>query len=216
MTIALGGGMRDKILTSYLQGFSEDFGYQNADETKLFELFAAYFVVCHAYTDRFDVENSIVGGGGDTGIDAIVIIINGRVFNEINELKSYIGDNEKIDVQFIFVQSKISNSFDSKCVLSFGAGVMDFFREESELACNDNICRFRGMKDIIYMNARKFYNGNQPKRIMYYVSTGEYVEDKNLLAAKNKVISDVSRDVGEKTFHLSMLTLKDYIKCTKK
>lgn len=200
--------MRDKILTSYLQGFSEDFGYQNADESKLFELFAAYFVVCHAYTDRFDVENSIVGDGGDTGIDAIVIIINGRAFNDINELKSYIDGNEKIDVQFIFVQSKISHSFDSKDVLSFGAGVMDFFRDESELVCNDSICRFRDMKDIVYTNARKFYNGKQPKRIMYYVATGEYVEDKNLVAAKNKAISDVSRGVGEKNVSFEYVDAK--------
>ena len=82
--------MKDKILNSYLEGLSTDFGYRANDTAKQFELFASYCVVCHSYTDVFDIENSIVGDGNDTGIDPISILINGKVCNDIVELEDFI------------------------------------------------------------------------------------------------------------------------------
>jgi len=56
--------MRDTILSSYLTGFMEDFGYKAQNESEQFELFSSCCTVCHAFTDNFEVEKSIIGNGG--------------------------------------------------------------------------------------------------------------------------------------------------------
>jgi hypothetical protein len=110
--------MRDAILSSYLEGFTDDFGYKNDDQAKQFELFASYCVVCHSYTDKFDAEKSVVGKGCDTGIDAIAILVNGKVCHDVAELDDFIHANNKIDVQFVFVQSKTSPSVNRHSIVT--------------------------------------------------------------------------------------------------
>lgn len=180
--------MQDVILDSYLKGFSADHGYEREDQSQQFELFSTYCVVCHGRTDKFDVERSAIGGGGDGGIDAIAILVNGSIFYDQIELEDFIKNNEKINVQFIFIQSKTSPSFESGNILKFGHGIFDFFKEESSLVINDDMKKFKVMKEIIYRNARKFYFGN-PACYIYYVSTGEVSEDKNLDSVR-KTIED--------------------------
>jgi len=182
--------MRDAILSSYLEGFTDDFGYKNDDQAKQFELFASYCVVCHSYTDKFDAEKSVVGKGCDTGIDAIAILVNGKVCHDVAELDDFIHANNKIDVQFVFVQSKTSPSFECSEISIFGKGVKDFFRDFPTLRINEDIKKYRTMKDIVYKNARKFYDGN-PSCAMYYVTTGKLELDKDLLSSKDDAISEI-------------------------
>lgn len=200
--------MKDKILNSYLEGFSTDFGYRANDTAKQFELFASYCVVCHNYTDVFDIENSIVGDGNDTGIDSIAILINGKVCNDIVELEEFIKINTKINVQFVFTQAKISSSFECKEISNFGNGVIDFFNDNPSLIINDDIKKYREMKEIIYENARKFYPQN-PECIMFYIAAGKFFEDQNLNFVKNKIIDDL-----KKLNCLSNINL-EYVDCDK-
>jgi len=184
--------MRDTILSSYLEGFSTDFGYKSDEQSKQFELFSSYCVICHGYTDKFDVEKTIVGQGGDTGIDAIAILINGKICHDISELEDFIGLNTKIDVQFIFVQAKTSPSFESKEIINFGHGISDFFNDAPTLEINNDIKKYRQMKEVVYKKARKFYPQN-PSCAIFYVATGKFVDDKNLQSTKNKIISDLKQ-----------------------
>ena len=185
--------MRDTILLSYLDGFASDFGYKDNDQSKQFELFSAYCVVCHNYTDKFDVEKSIVGSGGDTGIDAIAILINGKICHDMAELEDFINANNKINVHFIFVQSKTSPSFECSEILNFGSGVKDFFCDIPTLEINNYIRTYREMKNLIYQNARKFYQGN-PSCSLFYVSSGTLNPDKNLESIKNSIQNDLKRE----------------------
>lgn len=200
--------MKDKILNSYLEGFSTDFGYKASDTAKQFELFASYCVVCHNYTDVFDIENSIVGDGNDTGIDSIAILINGKVCNDIVELEDFIKINTKINVQFVFTQAKMSSSFECKEVSNFGNGIIDFFKDSPSLIINDDIKKYREMKELIYKNARKFYPQN-PECIMFYIAAGKFLEDQNLTSIKNKIITDL-----ENLNCLSSINL-EYVDCDK-
>lgn len=182
--------MRDAILSSYLGGFTEDFGYKSTKMSTQFELFSSYCVVCHGYTDKFDVEKSIVGDGGDTGIDSIAILVNGKVCHDIAELEDFVNSNNKINVQFIFIQSKSSPEFECSEILNFGHGVKDFFLDTPTMVINDDIKKYRAMKNFIYKNARKFYPSN-PTCAMYYVTSGNFLIDKNLESSRNKIISEL-------------------------
>ncbi|EMG35641.1 AIPR protein [Desulfocurvibacter africanus PCS] len=182
--------MRDAIISSYLDGFSADFGYNSKELSILFELFAGYCVVCHGYTDKFDVEKARIGDGGDTGIDVIAVLVNGKVCYDIAELEEFILNNNRIDVEFIFVQAKTSPSFDCSQMLNFGHGVREFFKEVSEMNYNEDIACFRNMKDFVYKNAIKFNRFN-PSCSLYYVTTGKLETDSNLEATRKSVCRDL-------------------------
>ncbi|MBD5417650.1 MAG: hypothetical protein HDR50_08360 [Desulfovibrio sp.] len=183
--------MQNAILTSYLSGFSDDFGYRSKKNEDLFGLFSSYCVVCHNFSDKFDVEKSIVDGGNDTGIDAIAILINGKICHDLLELEDFISANNKIDVHFVFVQAKTSPKFDCTEISNFGRGVKDFFREIPRLPANPEIQNYRAMKDLIYKNARKFYPNN-PSCSLYYVTTGYLNISDHLNAARKDIIESLS------------------------
>src|SRR5687768_10162303 len=68
--------MDDPILSSYLKEFTEYFHLEGLNESSLFEYFSAYCVYSRDFSEYTDLEDVIVAGGNDSGIDAIGIFIN--------------------------------------------------------------------------------------------------------------------------------------------
>ena len=118
----------DRITSSYLQAFKQAQSFpDDSQESVLFEHFVNYCIVSKEYNAQFSLEDVHVGGGRDLGMDGIAIIVNGNLITSPEELDDFAKSNKYLDVEFIFIQSKTSNSFDAKEIGTFLGGVESFF-----------------------------------------------------------------------------------------
>lgn len=182
--------MKDIILNSYLQDFSEKFNFSEIEQDKLFEHFVNYNMVSKLYPNEIDdIESLSVGDGGDTGIDGLAIIVNGNIVTSKEEVADLIQINKGIEVQFVFIQAKNSPKFESSQVATFTYGVKHFFRDKATIAENERVEQLRVVKDFIYEKASSFNRGKLPEIRMYYVSTGEWKSPEDII---NRNIDELS------------------------
>ena len=75
-------------------------------EDKRFERFAAFITVRSQYSETFAPDDITVGSGGDLGIDAIAIVVNGSLVTDVDSFSDLMSDSvDYLDVSFIFVQA---------------------------------------------------------------------------------------------------------------
>jgi AIPR protein len=140
-----------------------------------FEYFCNYSIVSNEYNRTFDADVITIGGGGDTGIDGIAIIVNGFMVEDQNEVDDLLESNGYLEVIYLFIQSKTSSNFDTALMHKFYFGVFDFFSENPQLERNENITKFVDLSDYILSKASHFRQN--PTCKMFYVTTGVYKED---------------------------------------
>lgn len=128
----------------------------------------------------FDPSILVTGDGNDTGIDGIAVIVNNNLISDIDEINELLDTNGYLDVIFVFVQAERTSGFDGAKIGTFGFGVRDFFGAGT-LVRNDNIKKIHAIMGEIFNNSGKFSKGN-PSILMYYVTTGKWVDDSNLIA----------------------------------
>lgn len=178
----------DRIISSYLSEFIKNQEIKEKDISKQFEAFAAYSTISQRYDDTFELSDVMTGTGGDCGIDAIAIICNGALINATDEVDDLIEMNKNIsEVEFIFIQAKTSSNFSGSEIGTFGAGIKDFFSDSPGMVQNNDIRNKKKIIDHIYSKASKLRNN--PKCVLYYVTTGKWVDDTNCLA-RIKIIED--------------------------
>lgn len=184
----------DRITQGYIESFAKSFEINEAiDPAKLFEIFASYSVVAHEYNESFSIDSVVVGDSDDCGIDGIAIIANGIYINTIEELEDIYAEYNTIsDVRFILVQAKTSSNFEGAEIATFGFGVKDLFSREPQLKQNEQIRQKAQIISYIYNNAVKLKS--KPECVLYFVTTGKWVDDENLLARINGVISDLREE----------------------
>ena len=187
--------MEDRIIKGLLNDYLEDFAINEKKEDVAFEHFCNYTMFTHNYpdaysTDKFFYRMVHTGEGGDCAIDGILIVVNDIVVSNMEQLKDAIG-SRKFDARFIFVQTKNSSKFESGDMLKVGIGVQDFFKKDAKcLNANQKILKFKEMADYIFENSVK--HKEKPACIIYYVTTGKWVDDVNLTDTKNKCEKFVS------------------------
>ena len=94
----------DMITASLLAEFSSEYELTGLPEDQRFEHFAAYVAVRRHYSEPFEPSDIVVGAGGDLGIDAAAIIVNGLLLNDPEEFQELLVTNpDYLDVSFIFV-----------------------------------------------------------------------------------------------------------------
>src|SRR5436309_7667140 len=109
------GGMEnfmDRITESQLEIFCKEYSLENRPHDVQFEHFAAFATVKRHYDRTFDPTDIVVGAGGDTGIDAVAIIVNNVLITDIDKISELAEQNGYIDATFIFVQAERSSSFE--------------------------------------------------------------------------------------------------------
>src|ERR1019366_806175 len=172
-----GRTIMDKVTESLMAEFSKENGLEFLKEDKRFEHFAAFVMVRGEHSESFDTHDLVVGddestfGGGDTGIDAIAIIANGVLISDLDELDELIERAGYLDITFAFIQSETSSHFEGGKIGTFGAGVVDFFRDVPKLARNNKVSYKASIMQAIYDKSSKFRKGN-PFCKIFYVTTG--------------------------------------------
>lgn len=148
----------------------------NVKESKAFEYFVNHTLLSIDYPDifvgNFDLlDNISVGGGNDTGIDGIGIKINGRLVGSLDDIDTIVQNSCKINIEFIFIQSKMQESIDSGELTTFCQGVMHFLREKATLPENDKIKYWRSLKDYLYSKEEFILKWSDHPSIRIYYAT---------------------------------------------
>jgi len=171
----------DKITESLLTTFSSQFELSNLDTSTQFEHFCNYSIISKHFRGSFQIEDVHSGSGGDCSIDGLCITANGRMVTDEDELQDIIESGGFLDADIIFVQSKTTSSFSGADIGSFIHGVKDFLSDEPKLVQNEEIRKMKRLWEQIILKSSYMVN-RRPICKLYYVCTGKWVEDKNLLA----------------------------------
>lgn len=170
--IAINGtrAMKDRIIASYLTDFIAEFGLRDLSEAEAFEYFVNYCVVSKHHPDAFEPDDVAVGGSGDLGLDGLGILVNDHLVSsreDVDHLKKAL---RRLDVQFIFVQSKTSPRFDAADVGAVFAGVREFFKPSLPRDVNDRIRELHDIKEHIFDFSIDM--DRNPAGRLYYATTG--------------------------------------------
>ncbi len=168
----------DRIVQSYMESFLSSQQIEEKDLSKQFEMFAAFCAVEKHYTDTYSLTDIITAEGGDCGIDAIAIIINGTMITSAEEVDDLIELNKKLsEISFIFIQAKTSSNFDYGDMGTFGTGVKDFFSDNPKMVRNSLVQEKSDLVEYIFSKAT--YIKKKPTCYLYYITTGKWVDDQN-------------------------------------
>lgn len=180
----------DRITTALLKEFCSENAIEHLPEDQQFDHFAAFLTISRHHSSAFDTADVVTGGGGDTGIDAVGIVVNGSLVTDPELIGELEQANGFLDATFVFVQATRSASFEGAKIGQFGFGVRDFFSEDPSLPRNELIADAAGVMSALYDRSSRFTRGNPACRL-YYVSPGNWVEDANLNARRKAAIDDL-------------------------
>lgn len=180
----------DRITKSILTEFATEYKYTDCPEDEQFEHLVNYIVISKEYSESFNPSEIFVAGGDDTAIDGVAIIVNGALVTEEDEIDDLLQINHYLDVEYIFIQSKTSPSFNGAAIGSFVEGVRDFFRENPRLRRNESIKAKASLSDYIFNYTSKMRSN--PTCSLYYATTGQWSKnDQNLIARLDQGKEDI-------------------------
>lgn len=192
----------EPILKSHFVKFKSDFeintGNDANKEASAFERFANYVLFSTDYPDVFSIDTELldfvsVGGFDDTFIDGIGIALNGHLVRSIDEINELVESNRKLDIHFVFVQSKMRASFEITDLNNFGTGVKLFFSDVT-LPQNSKVAEFRQLKDYIYSDEKVISKlHSNPNLQLYFVGTGADPDNAHFAAIKSVITQDLSK-----------------------
>ena len=182
--------MVDLITEGYLTEFSNEFGISDLPEEDRFEYLAAWLTTRRHYSETtFSPAELVTGSGGDTGIDAIGVIVNNNLVTDIDDIEDLLEAVGYLDVTFVFVQAERSPHFDSAKIAKLGFGVRDFFGDK-QLPRNEAVKNYDAIVKALYAKAAKFRPAN-PACFLYYVTTGVWKGEKDLVVRADAETGDL-------------------------
>ena len=183
--------MNDRILSGYLQDFKDQHGLEKLSEPDLFCRFVTYCIISKQAGTPASLEDLDVDGGQDTAIDTIAILINDRVVIDKDDV-DYFREFGRLEVEFVFIQSKTSAKFDAGDIGNFLFGVRNFFSDKPTVKANESVSAFREIKDYIY-NKNSIHLKQLPLCSLFYASTGKWTNDEYLSGRVNPGLDDLKK-----------------------
>ncbi|WP_342555226.1 AIPR family protein [Paenibacillus sp. FSL R7-0652] len=181
----------DLITNRYFEKFLSEFGISGGLTDRNFEKFINYSILFPKNISNFNLSSVSTGDGGDCAIDGLAIVLNNKYISTLGELEDILGSGMEFSVELYFIQSKTSDRFDGKEMLQFGNGVLDVFKVGDSVTKvrNEKIKEKCKMIQMLLDNYDSF--SATPRCYLYYVTTGTWINDQNLLSDKEKIILDI-------------------------
>jgi hypothetical protein len=180
----------DRVTQNLIEDFLKLQQLTSKNESTDFEHFSNYAVVASEYSDDFEIESVNVGEDGTPGIDGIAIIVNGYLIESQEEIEDLMEANNYVDATFIFIQSKTSNSFDGSQIGNFCFAVKNLFIGNKKLVQNEVIDKKVQLIDYIF-DKSEFMKNRNPVCKLFYVTTGRWTDDQNLVAVVENARSEL-------------------------
>jgi cold shock CspA family protein len=170
--------MKDKLLEGYLKDFVESHKFNDLPMSEAFEHFVNRCIVAREHPENIEFESMKVGGSGDLAIDGIGILVNEHLVSSVEDVNFFLRTLRRLDVRFLFVQSKTSENFNLAEIGSFFYGVQSFFKKEPVNSMNARLREFRELKDYIYTKTIDMERA--PTCELFYVTCGKWTGDQAL------------------------------------
>ncbi|HWR84008.1 MAG TPA: AIPR family protein [Candidatus Deferrimicrobium sp.] len=185
--------MRDRVLEGHLKDFATQYDLANTNPSDIFCYFVNYCVLSRLTPETLELDEFHVDGGGDTGIDAIAILVNGHIVTSNDDIDFFIDKLGSLDVEFVFIQSKTSPKFEAGAIGNFLFGVKQFFDSEPAVKPNDDIIEYRTLKEYIFDHSVNMEHA--PGCSIYYASAGKWCDDQ-AICARVKADTDELQKTG--------------------
>ncbi len=177
----------DKILEGYLNSFVTEQGIEYLEKENAFEQLVNFNILSRVVSEPIDLDSVTVGGGADTGIDGLAIIVNDHLISDKEDIDHFKKSLRRFDVKFVFTQAKTSEKFDSGDIGNFLFGVRGFFEKDPLPNSNPRIQNAHQLKEYIYGSTIDMEES--PVCEMFYVSSGSWQNDITLLARIDAEVS---------------------------
>lgn len=199
--------INDRIVLSILGKFNKDFLFEADTQEKNFERLVSYIVLAKKDPEAFSDPSTFIDidadNGGTFGIDTFALLINDTLIRDISDIEVF-QKTKKINVQFIFIQSKTSESFDNGDFLKFLKCVGELFRATPTIPLNEDLLNIKNLIDEVFSieNARLF--NEKPKVEIFYANTGKKIKDELTLKVIQSEEDRLSNDFNEiKSFKIT-------------
>ncbi|HEY3310238.1 MAG TPA: AIPR family protein [Anaerolineales bacterium] len=170
----------DKILEGYLNSFITENGLEYLEKEIAFEQLVNFNILSRVVSDQVDLDSVSVGGGGDTSIDGIALIVNDHIITCKEDIDYFKKLLHRFDVKFVFTQAKTSEKFEMGEMGNFLFGVRSFFEKQPLPKANPRIQNAHDLKEYIYQSAIDM--DESPICEMFYVTSGIWANDSTLEA----------------------------------
>ena len=185
------------IIRVKLAKFREDYELQNESDGVAFERFANQVILSTHQPGAFSVDDSLldavcVGGQNDMGLDGICIKLNGLLIHTLQDAKDIFERYNKADIEFIFIQSKYKEKFDSGEYAKFANGVVDFLGDDHFQPNNDSIQEWLSIKEYLMSDQVMMRWTQNPDVRLYYVVMGTWEESPHIIAISQKIEKDIA------------------------
>lgn len=171
-----------RIIQTHLKKFATEKELLDLNAEHQFEMFANHCLISRFYSGKFDIRD-VTTDEDDAGIDGVAIIADSEIITTVDEIEALFKSHKRsIEIDFVFIQSKTSESFEKKEITNFGEGVFDFSCDESEFPQDDVLSEARRIFEAVVDNVDRVKNG-KPNATTYFVATGTWPDTKELNAA---------------------------------
>ena len=184
----------NQIIRSYLDAHIKEYEIESFTPSVAFEHFINKCIINRFTVDRFDPKD-IMTDGGEIGLDGVAILLNGSVVTDLETCREIYDQNCKVNAQFVFIQTKTSESFDGGEINTFLKGIKHFFEPKDERPeTNTKMENLIQIKDYIY--TQSIGQSAKPTLEMYYVCCGKWNSTNSL---SNSIATDVRffKDTGD-------------------
>lgn len=189
----------EPIINARFKQFRQKNELENISDGLAFEKFVNYTIFTLHHPDAFSADTELldfvsVGGPNDMGIDGIAIRVEGIIVKTKDEITDIIkfNRNKRINVEFIFIQSKYKTNFDKGELNNFVDGVRDFLSDDHFFPMNDNIKDCLYLKEYLLSDDITIMWENNPNIILYYVGMGRWKKPADLVGIANQFQKDIS------------------------
>lgn len=113
----------DTMTQRKIRGFAKSNGF-TGNESELFERYVAYlYLNRYVSSDVRIIDDIVVGGGTDGGVDIAAVIINGTIVIDASDVADLLNDGSDNSVAATFIQAKTGEKYDTKLISKFLHGV---------------------------------------------------------------------------------------------
>ncbi len=168
--------MKDLVLQGFVKSFADERELSNLSDSEIFEAFSISSLLRKYHCpDVPDLDEVLMGGSGDGGIDAGVILVNGHPISTKDDVQFFVDKLRRLDVEFVFIQAKTSAAFEAASIGNFVYGVEQFFSQDSQIQFRNEVERLRELKNYIY--ERSIEMEQNPRCSLYFVTAGTWTDD---------------------------------------
>jgi len=190
--------MLDPIIDSKMSKFKARMGLGDVPDGAAFEKFVNYSVFNGHQPGAFNGDSELfdkvnVGGYEDMGLDGIAIKINGILIRSLDETKSLVEKLPKLDIEFIFIQSKYKEEFTKAEFLSFMSGVRNFLDENAKMPHRGEIQELLDIKEYLIGEDSVCKWADNPLVRLYYVTMARQHNSETQIALAETFKKDIAR-----------------------